>query len=715
MKSSAIDIQQKIVLDAIRTTARGEWKVMVVDAGCQRLIETSVKEDDILKENITNVEYIEERRLVNRDMMAIYLLSPIPHIVDSLMADFQRQLYRKSFVIWTSEIPVDQHRRLDQSTMAREQMAGMRVLNINYYPQESHLIIFRDPWSFPTLFHPACNTLVRNHLTELAQKIVSVCVSLDEYPSIRYYSPSNATHEASVLCSHLAQFVQLELDHYAKIHQEFPPASSRPRGTLMITDRSMDLVAPVVHEFTYQAMVHDILSLNVADKVYYKAAPDPNDPKGATREVEISEKDSLWVRNRHLHMKDLLERLAADFQVFKAKNPQFAEKDNPGSLNNIKDMLAGLPQYQEGKDAFSLHLNMASDAMNIFQHRKLGELASIEQSLATGLDEDYRKPKNVADQVIRLLDEDSVTFPDRLRLIIQYLLYREGLVASDSQKLLSHAQLPPGDGEVLRNLEYLGANVSTVLGVSRPRPQSSLGAQLPSGKASEDDSSLSRYSPIVKRMLEEHVGGTLDQADFPFTRPHLDTEEGSRGQDSISQASLRSAKPTWARTRLSNQGPKQRIIVFMAGGATYSESRACYEVSEAYNKDIFLTTSHMLNPNLFLRQIGDLSVDRRRLNLPADQPQPQAPAHLFQEDLPVVSKSATSGPRPAGPTNDVMYAQAQIDRSDNHQIPNGTAQPALATISAASFATVTDTKLSKKDKSKDGEKKKKHHFFSSRK
>lgn len=59
--------------------------------------------------------------------------------------------------------------------------------------------------------------------------------------------------------------------------------------------------------------------------------------------------------------------------------PTFASSDNPSSLNNIKDMLAGLPQFQEGKEAFSLHLNMASDAMNIFQKRRLADIASVEQ------------------------------------------------------------------------------------------------------------------------------------------------------------------------------------------------------------------------------------------------------------------------------------------------------------------------------------------------
>ena len=151
-------------------------------------------------------------------------------------------------------------------------------------------------------------------------------MSLGEYPTIRYHSPRSPTHEASVLCSHLARFVQLELDKYAKFHEDFPPSSPRPRGALVITDRSMDLFAPIIHEFTYQAMIHDLLPLVEGDKVFYKTALTQTETSVNVKDVEIGEKDSLWVKNRHLHMKDLLEKLASEFQVFKAKNPQFAER-----------------------------------------------------------------------------------------------------------------------------------------------------------------------------------------------------------------------------------------------------------------------------------------------------------------------------------------------------------------------------------------------------
>jgi len=45
---------------------------------------------------------------------------------------------------------------------------------IDYYPAESHLVTFRDKASFPLLYHPACNSLVPDHIATLAQKVAAV-------------------------------------------------------------------------------------------------------------------------------------------------------------------------------------------------------------------------------------------------------------------------------------------------------------------------------------------------------------------------------------------------------------------------------------------------------------------------------------------------------------------------------------------------------------
>lgn len=523
-------------------------------------------------------------------------------------------------------------------------------------------------------------------------QIVGVCVALGEYPTIRYYRPRTPTHEASVLCSHLARFVQDELDLYAKYHEDFPPPSNRPRGALYITDRSMDLYAPLLHEFTYQAMAHDLLPIQDGEKTTYKTIVNQDSPDQQEKDVEISEKDRIWVENRHRHMKDTIEKLMGDFQKFIDENPHFTKSDdNANSLNAIKDMLAGLPQFQELKEAYSLHLSMAQECMNIFQRNKLPDLASVEQILATGLDEDYRKPKNLADQVVRTLDDDSVTLPDRLRLIALFLLYKDGLLPADLQKLLMHAQLPPQDIQVIRNLEFMGARVGRNLKDSRP-PPIPLFPQKPPPNIAQEEYALSRFETGLQSLLTGHSMNTVDATTFPYTKPPLDMGEGDVG---ASATSLRSAKPTWAKTKSSSTEPRQRIIVYMAGGATYSESRACYDVSRQTNKDVFLVTSHMLTPALFMRQVGDLSVDKRRLGIPAEMPKPQAPAHLFEKEEPA--------PKPQPP-------QAQPAQ----RTPAPASQPptqAMAQMSVGGNSTNgAPSKLTKEPEKE----KKKRHFFSSK-
>lgn len=108
---------------------------------------------------------------MNTDMDAIYLLSPQPHVIDCLMADFERRRYRKTFLVWTALLDPQMRRRIDSSPLAQQQLAGFETLSIDYFPRESHLITFRDPWSFPILYHPACNSLVAAHMQTLAQKV----------------------------------------------------------------------------------------------------------------------------------------------------------------------------------------------------------------------------------------------------------------------------------------------------------------------------------------------------------------------------------------------------------------------------------------------------------------------------------------------------------------------------------------------------------------
>ncbi len=696
MATSILDIQRNIILDTIRATSGRDWKILILDEQSKRLIYNATKEDDILNCNIINIESIEDRRQGSSDTDAIYLLSPLPHVVETLKADLARKRYRKAYLIWTSQLPRGLAEELFRSESRKQLIADSRSLNVEYFPREANLVTFREPWSFHLLFHSQCDSLVKSHLDGITQKLVSICVSLGEYPLIRFYKPrEHERHAADALCYHLASFVQGALDEYARDpRNDFPPQiqGNRPRAVLIITARSMDLMSPFVHELTYQAMAMDTLPIrDDEEKITYRNIIRRGQPDQEEKEVEINEKDNLWVGHRHMHMKDLLVQLSEEFRKFQAKNPQFADNDGqPASINTIKDMLAGLPEFQEGKEAFSLHIDMAEKCAKIFADHKLLDVVSVEQSLATGVDEDNRKPKNLADQVVRLLDDDSVVHEDRVRLLILYILYKNGILRGDIEKLRCHGELSPMDGEVIYNLIGLGARVEKQLKDIMPTPPPLFPPKLRDANANMEEVSLSRFEPALRYMLEEQCAGTLDSTVFPPVKPHLNDPNTQTG---VSQTSLRNAgKPTWAQARSTSNKPRQRIIVFMGGGATYAEARACYEVSRMAGREVFLATTHMITPKTFLRQVSLLSSGRKQLDLPMDRAPPKLPAWMSEPPPQAQQPRPPQQTSPNGRSpNPPISAMASVNlnsgtsRPASGAPPNGV-RPGVGTAPAASRA-----------------------------
>lgn len=259
-----------------------------------------------------------------------------------------------------------------------------RSLNINFFARESHLFTLRDPSSVYSLYHPECRDLVIPHIKELARKICCACIQLGEYPVIRFFRPPNTQmHEARKLSEILAMNVQEELDAHAARDKNFPPQTNRPRGVLFVVDRSMDLFAPFLHEFTYQAMAHDLLPIKDGDKVTYKIEITNNAGVTEEKEMVINEADTVWVSNRHEHMRDTILKLQADFDAFKQEHKEFIDEDAGNNLDAIRTMMANLPQFQGQRDMYSLHLTMAQECMACFQKMKLPEVALLEQVKGT--------------------------------------------------------------------------------------------------------------------------------------------------------------------------------------------------------------------------------------------------------------------------------------------------------------------------------------------
>jgi syntaxin-binding protein 1 len=87
---------------------------------------------------------------------------------------------------------------------------------------------------------------------------------MEEYPYIRAYQSGNL----ACLGEKLGKSLQKEVDHYSQLDSDFANLKNRPRSTIIILDRSFDMISPLIHEFTYQAMLNDLLALEGSKYVY---------------------------------------------------------------------------------------------------------------------------------------------------------------------------------------------------------------------------------------------------------------------------------------------------------------------------------------------------------------------------------------------------------------------------------------------------------------
>ncbi|KAJ7638250.1 Sec1-like snare protein [Roridomyces roridus] len=648
--SSLINTVRDKFLDAIRSVnPPGKWKILVVDEHSQKLLGSVLKQFDILEENVTLIESITNYRDPQPEFEAMYLLMPTSQNVDRIVKDFSgvRQ-YAGAHVFFIEGLEEKLFDRL-VSSAAEPFLRTVKELFVNFWAAEAQTFTLQAPEMFFGLYSPprsdsqfkAARDRLEEELRFASKIIANVCITLNEFPYIRYYVPPNHTPlgalkphpstrppppqessgrwrtnlargsearayesvEGDYATKILAFFVQNNLDNYKKANPDFATTTERPRGTLVITDRVMDMVAPFLHEFTYQAMANDLLPIEDGTRYTYKfqSSVGAYEDKTAT----LTDADTVWTGVRHMHMREAIDKLMADFNKFLEENAVF-KGEGAASLNDMKEMLASLPQFQEQREKFSLHLSMAQECMGLFEQDKLPLVATIEQDCATGVTAEGKTPKNLVQDMVPLLDSREVVNSNKVRIVALYIQFRDGVPEEDRRRLYQHARLSVPEQEAVNSLVHLGVRINRGAG---DRDTKKKIKQKPNN---DEEYELSRFKPSIRTVLEEHVADKLDKTLFPYVKdqPSLaaPTTTSLRSGTPVQTSSLRSQKPAWhkaARTGGAGTDTRQRLLVFVAGGMTYSEIREAYQLSTSLNRDIYIGSTHTLTPRQF---INDLQV-----------------------------------------------------------------------------------------------------------
>eukprot|EP00878_Enallax_costatus_P028747 GHUV01031087.1.p1 GENE.GHUV01031087.1~~GHUV01031087.1.p1 ORF type:complete len:544 (+),score=165.71 GHUV01031087.1:624-2255(+) len=408
----------------------------------------------------------------------------------------------------------------------------------------------------------------------LVQGLSALFLALRRRPVIRYQRTSDAAKR-------LAEGL------YALTYKQQPGVfdfGSRSSPVVLLLDRRDDPVTPLLTQWTYQAMIHELVGIK-DNTVVLTSTKVPEQQ----REVVIdTASDDFYKKNLYnnygevgLSVKDLVDKFSQTSEQHKQVT----------SLEDMRRFILEHSDFSRAQGNVTKHVNIVTQLSEEISRRNLMEVSSLEQDLAnpsSGLN-----GGQAYEDVMALLRNTAVSNKDRVRLVMLYALRFEGGERERIAALLDflvQAGVRAGSPDL-----YAAAEGILRYGGKDARSGDLYGGGNILLKAKNVFKGLqgvenvyTQHQPLLVETLRLLAANDLSTAAYPYAA-------GSQEEALNWQAVYKQRPPTEA-------------IVFIVGGSTYEESKAIADwntkLLQQSNMRVLLGGSDVLNSGDFLAALG---------------------------------------------------------------------------------------------------------------
>ena len=335
---------------------------------------------------------------------------------------------------------------------------------------------------------------------------------------------------------------------------------------VLILDRADDPVTPLLTQWTYQAMVHELLGLH-NNRVNLKGTPAA---KKDLEEVVLScTQDEFFKKHCYDNFGDLgdaIKHLLDDYQKKSKMN------ENISSIEDMQSFMERYPAFRSQALNVSKHVALMGELARLTEVCQLLNISQLEQEMVCSNDHNTHKR-----ELFENFSSPSFNKADKLRLAMLFLIRYEshGEVREVKQKLTESGKVSNKDLALLDALlRYAGEERRAPNLFNQGGLMASLGKQIVTSLQGVENV-YTQHQPLLSHILDSIVKGKLKESQFPLANEHV-----------------------------SSQRPGD-IIVFIVGGATFEEALKVREFNAQYTQfKCILGGSCVHNSASLLREVS---------------------------------------------------------------------------------------------------------------